>query len=137
MKTLLLSILLVCNLMAITAEDAAWLLNAQTDFNKAVQKAKNERKQMIVLLVVKDGCSWCEKMVNETMQDERIKDALADAVVVVTDFHTDLAKRYKAELTPTIYFIDASSKNSIEKQVGYEKPGNFLITIISAFDSLE
>lgn len=137
MKTLLLSLLLVCNLMAVTAEDAAWLLNAQTDFNKALKKARNEKKPMLVLIVVKDGCSWCEKMVNETMQDKKIKDALADSVIVVADFHSDVAKAYKAKLTPTIYFIDPKTKKSVAEQIGYEKPGNFHITIISAFDSLE
>ena len=137
MKTLLLSILLVCNLMAVTAEDAAWLLNGTTDFNKAVEKSKNGKKAMIVLLVVKDGCSWCEKMVSETMQASAVKDALNDAVLVVADFHSELASAYNAQLTPTIYFIDPKTKKSIKKQVGYEKPGNFLITVISAFDALD
>lgn len=138
MKTLLLSLLLVYNLMAVTAEDAAWLLNGQTDFNKAIQKAKHDKKPMIILLVVKDGCSWCEKMINETMQDAKIKNALNDdAVIVVADFHSKLAKAYKAEFTPTLYFIDTKTKKSIATQVGHEKPGNFLITIISAFDTLD
>ena len=137
MKTLILSLILVCNLLAVTAEDAAWLLNAQTDFGKAIKKAKDEKKPMVVLLVVKDGCNWCEKMVLETMQDQKIKDALADAVVVVADFNSNLAKSYNAKLTPTVYFIDAKTKKSIETQVGYEKAGNFLITIVSAFDTLE
>jgi thioredoxin-related protein len=123
--------------MAISAEDAAWLLNAQTDLNKAFTQAKKEKTPMIVLLVVKDGCSWCEKMVNETMQDNTIKNALADAVIVVTDFHSEAAKTYETVLTPTVYFIDAKTGKSIGTQVGYEKAGNFLITVISAFDTVD
>ena len=44
MKTFILSLILVCNLLAVTAEDAAWLLNAQTDFGKALKKAEHEKK---------------------------------------------------------------------------------------------
>ncbi len=137
MKTLLLSILLICNLMAVTAEDAAWLLNGTTDFNKAVKKAQNEKKAMIVLLVVKDGCNWCEKMVNGTMQDQAVRNALEDAILVIADFNSIPARTYNAQLTPTIYFIDPKTKKSIATQIGYEKPGNFLITIMSAFDTLD
>ena len=137
MKTLLLSLLLICNLMAITAKDAAWTLDAQTDLYKALKQAKKEKKEMVLLLVVKDGCEWCEKMVHETMQNRDIKDALSDTIIVIIDNKSDLAKKYKTTLTPSIFFIDAKTGKSVYTQVGYEKSGSFLITIISARDKLE
>jgi len=137
MKIFILSFFLMCNLMAITANDAAWILDAQTDLNKAYKLAKQEKRSMIVLLVVKDGCDWCEKMVHGTFQDPKVKNALSDAVVVVSDIRSDLGKQFKATMTPTVFFIDPKTKKSIYKQIGYERSGSFLISIISAADKID
>jgi len=137
MKTILFSLLLICNLMAITAKDAAWTLDAQTDLHKALKQATQEKKSMVLLLVVKDGCEWCEKMVHETMQNRDIKDALSDAIIVIIDSKSEYAKKYKTTLTPSVFFIDAKTKESVYTQVGYEKAGSFLITIINARDKIE
>ncbi len=137
MKLLLLSFLLVCNLMATTAKEYAPALNAFTNLDKAYAKAKSEQKEMILLLVIKDGCHWCEKMAELTMQDRTVKDALSDTVIVLVDLDSALAKKFKAEQTPTMVFIDVKTKKSVYEQVGYEKPGSFMITIISAKDNLE
>ena len=137
MKTLLLTLLLISNLLAITAKDYAPTLNALTHIDDAYVKAKNDKKSMVLVIVIKDGCHWCEKMVENTMQDKAVKDALSDTVIVLTDFDSELSKTYKAEQTPSLYFIDAKTKKSIYEQVGYEKPGSFIITIHSAIDALE
>jgi len=137
MKLLLLSLLLVCNLMATTAKEYAPTLNAFTDLNKAYTKAKSEKKNMILLLVVKDGCHWCEKMVELTLQDKTVKEALSDTVIIIVELDTALAKKFKAEQTPSMVFIDVKTKKSVYEQVGYEKAGAFMITIISAQDNLE
>ena len=136
MKTLLLSLLLVSTLFAITAKEYAPTLNAFTDMDTAYTHAKNEKKEMILLLVIKDGCHWCEKMVEQTMQDKAVKEALRDTVILLTDFDSALSKKFKAEQTPSLYFIDVKTKKSVYEQVGYEKPGTFMITIMSAFDNL-
>ena len=137
MKTLLLIILLISQVMAITAKDAAFILNAQTDLTKALQIAKNENKSMIVLLVIKDGCNWCEKMINETMKDKRIEEALDNTVIIVTDEGSELAKKFNTKLTPSTYFINVRTGKTVSRQVGFEKPGSFLITIISAGDNID
>jgi len=137
MKSLLLSFLLVSNLMAITATEYAPTINAVTDLDKAYEKVKSEQKEMILLLIVKDGCHWCEKMVEETLQDKTVKEALSDTVIIIVDLDTALAKKFKAEQTPSMVFIDVKTKKSVYEQVGYEKPGAFMITIISAQDNLK
>ena len=137
MKTLILSLLLICNVMAITAKDAAWVLNAHTNLHKALKQAKQEKKEMILLLVVKDGCEWCEKMVHGTMKNRNVKNALADTVVVIVDSKSDPAKKYNTILTPSVFFIDPKTEKSVYSQVGYEKAGSFLISIINAKDHIE
>ena len=136
MKTLLFSLLLLSNLFAITAKEYAPTLNALTNLDDAYAKAKSEKKELILLMVIKDGCHWCEMMVENTMQDKAVKDALSDTVIVLTDFDSKLSKIYKAEQTPSLYFIDVKRKKSVYEQVGYEKPGSFMITIMSALEKL-
>jgi len=129
--------LLVCNLMAITAEDAAWLLDAQTDLNKAYEKAKAQKKKLLLLVVVKDGCHWCEMMVHETLRDPQIRENLKDIVTVVADVNGKLPKEFQTKLTPGMFFIDVKSKKSVLENFGYIKKGGFLIDIISAGDMVE
>ena len=136
MKTVILFALLVCNLMAITAQDAAWVLDAQTDLNKAFQKAEAENK-MVLLVVVKDDCNWCEKMVRNTLKDKDIQDNLTNTVTVIVDVNEKLPDAFKVIQTPAMFFIDAKTKKSVLKNVGYIKKGGFLIDIISANEIME
>jgi len=137
MKTLLLSLILICNLMAITVEDTAWVLDAQTSMEKAYQKAKTEKKDLLMLLIIESSCEWCEKMVHRTLRDENIRSALSDMVIVVADFNSPEAKEHNATLTPSIYFIDVKTKKTVYSVIGYEKPGSFMIDIVSAKDKIE
>ena len=136
MKTLIMFALLVCNLLAISAQDAAWVLNAQTDLTKAFKLAKAENK-MLLLVVVKDDCNWCEKMVYDTLKDKNIQESLTNTVTVIVDVSEKLPDTFKVTRTPAIFFIDAKTKKSVLENVGYIKKGGFLIDIISASEMLE
>ena len=136
MKTLIMFALLVCNLLAISAQDAAWVLNAQTDLTKAFKLAKAENK-MLLLVVVKDDCNWCEKMVYDTLKDKNIQESLTNTVTVIVDVSEKLPDTFKVTRTPAIFFIDAKTKKSVLENVGYIKKGGFLIDIISANEMME
>ena len=137
MKIIIIFVLLVYNLMAISVEDAAWLLNAETDLNKAYKVAKTQKKKMLLLVIVKDGCNWCSMMVENTLRDKTIQANLEDMVTVVVDSNNTLPKTFKTKLTPTMFFIDVENKKSVLKQTGYIKKGTFLIDIISASEMVE
>ena len=137
MKIFVLLSLLTYALFAISVEEAVKTLAAESTMTSAVQKAEKEKKPLILLLVIKDGCHWCEKMVHETLKDKDVLTALDNTVTLVADINSPLAKKYKAELTPSTLFIDAKTEKVLYEDVGYEKPGTFLINIISAGDTLE
>jgi len=103
----------------------------------AKELAQKEHKEIIMLVVIKDGCQWCELMVKETLKNSMIQDNLYDVITLIADLHSDLAKEYKATLTPAVYFIDAKTGKRLYEQVGYEKPGSFLININSAKEILD
>lgn len=137
MKIFIITMLMVCHLMAITVEDAAWVLDAQTDLNKAFKKAKAEKKDLLLLVAIKDGCDWCEKMIHYTLRDDKVKEQLSDVVTVVVDMKSKSAKDLNATLAPTMYFIDVSTGKTVQEHIGYEKAGSFLIDIISAKGELD
>lgn len=136
MKAVIMFALMVCNLMAISASEAAWVLDAQIDLTKALQKAKAENK-MVLLVVVKDDCNWCEKMVYNTLKDKSIQESLTNTVTVIVDVNEKLPDTFIVTQTPAIFFIDAKTKKSVLENVGYIKKGGFLIDIISANEMLE
>lgn len=138
MKHMLIVVLFACQLFAITAKDAAWVLGAQTSLDEAVKKARVEHKKMVVLVVVKDGCGWCEKMVNETLNDKKVHQKLSeDAVVAVIDLHTEQAEQLGAMYTPTIYFWDVKRNRSVQSSLGFEEAGSFLIDYVSAMEKTD
>lgn len=137
MKIFIITMLIVSHLMAITVEDAAWVLDAQTDLDKAFKKAKAEKKDLLLLVAIKASCDWCEKMIHDTLRDEKVRDQLSDVVIVVVDMKSKSAKDLNATLAPTMYFIDVSTKKPVQEHIGYEKAGSFLIDIISAKGELD
>ena len=136
MKTVILFLLILSNLLAITAEDAAWLIDAQRDVDKAYAKAHKEQKSMILVVVVKDGCSWCERMVHDTLKDADVQDQLFDTVTVVRAYGEPLPEGLEVTSTPTMFFLDAKSRRMILKQVGYIQKGSFIIDIATASSEL-
>jgi thioredoxin-related protein len=122
--------------MAISAQEAALVLEAQTDLTKALQKAKAENK-MVLLVVVKDDCNWCEKLVHETLKDKNIQDNLSNMVTVIVDINGKLPNKFKVTKTPATFFIDAKKEKSVFENIGYVKKGAFLIDIISANEMME
>lgn len=137
-RILLLSAFLLSTIHAINAEEAVWLLDAQTELDKAFEMAQKEKKPMVLLVIIKDGCIWCERMVNETLKDKKVKEQLNDlSITVIKDFDEKRPSEYNATLTPTLFFIDAKKKNILQKIVGYEKSGSFLMDIVSAEEKVE
>ncbi len=137
MRIFIVSIVTICNLMAISAKDAAWVLDAQNSVNQAYNIAKAQKKKLVLLVVVKDGCNWCEMMVNDTLSDDNVRYELSDLVTVVTDIDSGIAKRLGVTLTPSMYFLDAKTHRPVHKHIGYEKPGSFIIDIVTAKEKVE
>ena len=137
MKTFILLLLMAGHLMAVSVDDAAWLLDAQTNLNKAFKKAETAQKKLLLIVVIKDGCSWCEMMVHETLSDKNVRNRLSDMVILVTDIHSKTAKNLNTQLTPSMYFIDVAAKKVLHEHIGFEKPGSFIMDIVTAEDRVE
>ncbi len=80
-------------------------------FEKALQKAKNEHKIIMLKVMTKD-CYYCRKMDREVMVEKEVVDMLEkDFISVAIDISTtELPLGLKTKLTPSFIFIDENAK---------------------------
>jgi len=112
MKKILL--LLICSVSLYSAE-LSWIHS----YEKAVQKAKDENKSIMVF-VEAEHCPYCVKMENEVLKDKYVVDSLEKFVPLKLDINSKDVKREfsKTSVTPTIYFI-TPDKKPLQDIVGY------------------
>jgi thioredoxin-related protein len=119
LKLFLISIFLLSTLFATDAKEAAKNMGAENDFATAMNKAHNEKK-MLVMVIVKENCRWCDKMVNRTMADSEVKEILKkNYVTLIIDRDDDFPSEFKENFFPSIFYIDYSSQKSIYENIGY------------------
>ena len=118
MKLFLISLLFIGTLFATDAKEAAAGMGAENHFATAMKKAESEKK-MLVMVVVKEGCRWCDKLVYRTLSEPEVKESLKNYVTLIIDKDDDYPKDFKENFFPSIFYIDYSSGKSVYENVGY------------------
>ena len=118
LKTLLLSLLLMGTLFASNAREEAELLGAENSFATAINKAKNEKK-MLVMVIVKENCRWCDKLVKQTLSEAEVKEKLKNYVMLIVDRNDNFPNRFKEDIFPSIFYIDYSTQKTVYENVGF------------------
>jgi len=112
-------------LFAMNAQQAAKALGVENRYDQAIQKAKRDKK-IVVMVVVKEHCRWCEKLVNTTLKDPRVQKHLQDFVTVVVDKDAPYPSDFRENFFPSVFYIDYSTEKSIYENVGYIGAKHFL-----------
>ena len=94
-------------------------------YNEALAQARNFDKPVFVHFTA-PWCKWCKKMQRETYTDPqviRFMDENFIAVMVDTEKLPSLARKYRVESLPTLWFLDSQGKalTNIEGFVGPDK----------------
>lgn len=118
MRLFLISLLLVGTLFATDAKEAAASMGAENHFETAIKKAKSEKK-MLVMVIVKEGCRWCDKLVYKTLAEPEVKEALKGYVTLIIDKDADYPADFKENFFPSIFYIDYSTDKSVYENVGF------------------
>ena len=118
LKLFLISLLFVGTLFATDAKEAAEKLGVENNFAKAMEKARSDKK-MLVMVIVKEGCRWCDKMVYKTLEEPDVKKALKNYVTLIIDKDDAYPKDFKENFFPSIFYIDYNSQKSVYGNVGY------------------
>ena len=114
------------------AQESHWLDN----YNKAVEMAKTDNKNILLDFTGSDWCPWCIRMDKEVLDTPEFE-AYADKnlVLMLVDFpqgkqlsqqvqdqNSDLQKKFGADGFPTFILIDKDGK-VLGQQVGYVEGG--------------
>lgn len=111
---------------------AEWL----TDLDKALEKAKQEKKIVLINFTGSDWCGWCIKFKNEVLsKEEFLNYADKNLVLVELDFpakkqqpaelkkkNNELKEKFQVRGFPTFVVLNADGKE-IGRQVGYTEGG--------------
>jgi thioredoxin-related protein len=105
--------------MAVDAFQAAKKLGVESDYATAIAKARQENK-MLVMVIVKENCRWCDKIIDRTLADETVKAHLKEGyVTLIVDKDDDFPGDFKENFFPSIFYIDAVTGKSVYENVGY------------------
>lgn len=135
MKTRLLPLLLVALVVPCFALRAAPPAGWTDDFDKAVEKAKAEKKNVLLDFTGSDWCGFCIKLDKEVFDTPKFKEwAKKNVVLMQVDFphkklpeklvkqNADLKSKFPTGGYPTIVIINPEG-NVLVKKVGYA-PGS-------------
>lgn len=133
MKSFLMTLLLSYALIASNALEEAEKLGVESDYVTAFAKAKKEKK-MLVMVIVKENCRWCEKLVNKTLSEETVKKKLENYITVIVDKDDDFPSAFKENFFPSIFYIDYDTEKSVYSNVGYVGKPCFLNDLNSSLE---
>ncbi|MFO7723978.1 MAG: thioredoxin family protein [Oceanipulchritudo sp.] len=131
-KLLLPAMLLLAGALSATAGKGDW----HTDFDKAINKAKEENKIVLVEFHGSDWCPPCMKLNDEVLSTEAFKDVAEKSLILVNaDFprkeplpdaqreHNEaLAQKLGVQYFPTVVLVDGEGE-VLDKMVGFPKDG--------------
>ena len=118
MKKLLILCLLTYGLLASNAIEEAKSLGAEDSYAVAIAKAQKEKK-MLVMVIVKEDCRWCEKLINKTLSEEGVKKELENYITLIIDKDAEYPSEFKENFFPSIFYIDYSTQKSVYENVGF------------------
>ncbi len=119
MRTLLLLLCLTLGLLGSDAAKEAAFLGVQTHYAAALSKAKKEQK-ILLMIVVKENCPWCHRLIHRTLGSDKIKPLLNRSfVTLVIDRHDSYPSTFNEDFFPAIFYVDPESQQSIYEEIGY------------------
>ena len=96
-------------------------MNYEVDYKKALQKAKDSNKPMMVVMSTK-SCPWCKKFENQTLKKDMIHDIVSKEFIAVS-LNRDkdqFPQQFFAKVVPTVFFIDPNDEKAYDTSYGYK-----------------
>lgn len=122
---------LACSLLAANAQDSAFVLDFYEDYPTALAQAKKDNK-ILMLVIIQEPCPYCDAMVEKTLPDPKVTQAIKGFISVIVDKHTSLPSAFMTTATPMTFFIDPKTEEGIWESMGYAPAEEFLDDINEA-----
>jgi len=96
------------------------------NYDDAINLAIKERKK-VLLLIKKDSCQWCKKMINITLKDKNVQKLIKDKYILVfiDRDSSNYPIRFYSKAVPATFIIDAQKIIESEMILGYVDPERF------------
>jgi len=102
-------------------------LGYETNYAKAVAKAKREHKNVMLVLVA-NYCPWCRKFEEQVLRKQEVNKLVHQQYVpVILNKEKDpYPQEFNLSFTPIVQFIDPNTQKSYHRVVGYNEREAFL-----------
>ncbi|QOP46537.1 thioredoxin family protein [Sulfurimonas paralvinellae] len=132
MKKLILLLLTTLTLFGANAKDAAFLLDYEEVYGTALSKAKKEHK-VLMMVIVKEPCPYCDKLVENTLDTPTIKAKLKNFVPLVIAHDRKYPDRFRPPVRPVTLFINPDNETVLKTLAGYRNVDVFAGAMNAAF----
>lgn len=102
-------------------------MHYETDYSKALKKAKKENKPLF-MVVVTDGCPFCEKLMDRILTKDYVRKYIGKKYVtlIMNKERQQVPKRYLRPFEPVTYIVDPESEQIMDEIDGYMEEEHYL-----------
>jgi len=122
--------------MSADATKASKELGFYNDYKTALEQAK-AKKGLMVLVVVWNPCSACDRLVKNTLSNSDVNKKLQEYTTVILDYKDSMPKQFKGEVAPKIFYIDSKTEEAVAENMGVVSVETILDDLKEAEEDLE
>ncbi len=102
-------------------------MHYETNYQKALAKAKREQKLLFVV-VVTDGCPFCEKLMDRILTKDYVREYIDNKYVklILNKERQKVPKELYRPFEPVTYIIDPQTREIIDEIDGYMEEEHYL-----------
>jgi len=115
------------NTLIISDQQFAIAMGYETDYSKALKRAKKEHKN-IMLVLVANFCPWCRKFEQRVLLRKEVDQLIQKNYIplIINRETGKFPKEFDKSLTPIVHFIDYKTSKSYAMTIGYNNREEFL-----------
>ena len=117
-QKIVLVILMTLSLFGSNAKDAAFMLDYEEVYKLALDEAKKEHK-VLMMVIVKEPCPYCDKLVENTLDTETIKAKLTNFVPLIISYDDNYPDEFRPPFRPMTLFINPDDSTILKSLAGY------------------
>ncbi len=127
MKKILMLVLLSTLIFAKSYTEFAKENGYETDFKVALAKAKEQRKDLMFLLIT-NYCPWCKKFEQRTLSDALIRTKIQQKFIplILNREEKKFPARFDSPRIPVVYFVSYKDDKIVTSTVGFQTKEEFL-----------
>ena len=127
MKLFIVALTTIFFLQAGSIEDFAHEHAYETNYEKAIMKAKKENKTVMMILVT-HYCPWCRKYEKNTLSKKSVSAIIAQKYVplILNREKHQFPDKFDTPRIPTTFFIEPHEERLIYSEMGFKTKSQFM-----------